>query len=703
MSYPRCCGSRSDLGLVLNAWFAQLLGPTEEVVGVTKRLVLYHLLLAILMATAGGPELVGQAVRRAPDGELSAVPAKTYRLGKLRLPSAGTAQGSAFVLEESLFGPWYLVVPSDDIELAPLVNRQVVVRGWFDTLADGRTPVLVVDRAYAAVEPGLGVLGPTSALWPVGPLLAAPRISNNGPPGRNVQPIDQDNARRHNPVSHPAAERRSIETAAAGRFDGTPSKSPNDTAGSAQANRGHDDTDSRLVHKDDDVRLAQAEESSATRSRRGGAEGEETLPPPKSSSNGYGREPPLELRSRPGELYWSDQPYPQPGSDPYGVGSFQYCPGCGSPLVGGVHTCNSPERFWLHGDYLHWWTRALQLPPLVTTSAAGTPQASAGVFGVPTTSVLFGNSEVNDSDHIGWRASGGAWMGPAKRWGVDLDYFKLDDQQERFSQASDGTVILARPYFDIVSGNEAAVLIAFPAVASGSVSAEAITKLDAAAGRLRWNLCCSTNTSAAMGYPLLADGYRVDLTGGYRFARLSDHLTITHTSLDLSNEDTTFAEDLFVTGNEFHGGEVGIVWERRWGRWLLLGVGRVALGNNRQTVRIEGRSVIDNGTGPQTFTGGVLAQSSNIGFFRRDEFSVIPELGLTVGLQLTNHTRITAGYTFYYVSNVVRAGDIIDRDLNPGLLPPASGPLTGPARPQFVFHETDFWAQGLTAGVDVRF
>jgi hypothetical protein len=218
-------------------------------------------------------------------------------------------------------------------------------------------------------------------------------------------------------------------------------------------------------------------------------------------------------------------------------------------------------------------------------------------------------------------------------------------------------------------------------------------------GRVRWSLCCGTSSPQGN----FVDGYRVDLTGGYRFARLSDQVDIRHNSTDLTTSTTTFAEDFFVTGNEFHGGEVGIVWERRRGRWILTGVGRIALGNNRQTVRIEGRSIIDDGTGPQAFTGGVLAQSSNIGFRSRDEFSILPELGLTVGLQLTNWARVTVGYNFLYMSNVVRAGDIIDRDLNPGLLPPPSGPLTGPARPQFIFHETDFWSQGLTAGVDVRF
>jgi len=428
----------------------------------------------------------------------------------------------------------------------------------------------------------------------------------------------------------------------------------------------------------------------------------DTLPPPRRANSGSA-EPPLELRSRLNDFFWSDQPYLQPESESYPPGTG-YCPGCRGPMGSGLHAaCDSPERFWLQGEYLHWWTSALETPPLVTTSAAGTPLASAGIFGLPTTTVLFGNADLNDTDQVGWRASGGIWLGATKRWGAEVDYFQLDDQQEQFALASNGSIILARPYFDIVSGNEAAVVIAYPAVASGSVDAEAVTRLLGGGARLRWNLCCSSPGTAMPGSGVFSNSYRIDITGGYRYSKLSDRLRVMHTSVDLQTGDTTFADDLFLSGNEFHGGEVGIEWQRRWGRWWLVGIGRLALGNNHQTARIEGRSVIDTGSGPQTFTGGVLAQSSNIGLFSRDEFSIIPELGLNLGLQLTNNVRVSAGYTFYYFSNVLRAADLIDRDLNPGLIPPPSGPVTGPLRPAFAFNTTDFWAQGLTAGIDVRF
>src|SRR5438876_765945 len=41
------------------------------------------------------------------------------------------------------------------------------------------------------------------------------------------------------------------------------------------------------------------------------------------------------------------------------------------------------DHWWVSADYLFGWVRASKLPPLVTTSLAGTPRAEAGVLGEP--------------------------------------------------------------------------------------------------------------------------------------------------------------------------------------------------------------------------------------------------------------------------------------------------------------------------------
>jgi hypothetical protein len=63
----------------------------------------------------------------------------------------------------------------------------------------------------------------------------------------------------------------------------------------------------------------------------------------------------------------------------------------------------------------------------------------------------------------------------------------------------------------------------------------------------------------------------------------------------------------------------------------------------------------------------------------------------------------TAGYSLVYLPAVVRAGDQIDTDINPNLLAPPLDPFTGAARPQFRYIESDYYAQGLSLGLQLQF
>jgi hypothetical protein len=51
--------------------------------------------------------------------------------------------------------------------------------------------------------------------------------------------------------------------------------------------------------------------------------------------------------------------------------------------------------------------------------------------------------------------------------------------------------------------------------------------------------------------------------------------------------------------------------------------------------------------------------------------------------------------------------DQIDRGINPVQAPAITGvpnaPLIGPARPAPLFNTTDFWAQGMNFGLEVRY
>ena len=130
---------------------------------------------------------------------------------------------------------------------------------------------------------------------------------------------------------------------------------------------------------------------------------------------------------------------------------------------------------------------------------------------------------------------------------------------------------------------------------------------------------------------------------------------------------------------------------------------RIAIGNNSQSVQIAGNTAITENGVTDNFQGGLLAQRSNIGNYDRTELTMIPEVGLTLGVRVTDWLDATIGYTSLYYPNVVRPGDQIDTAVNSNLLPPETNPFTGALRPRFRYVESDYLAHGLTLGAELRF
>ena len=178
--------------------------------------------------------------------------------------------------------------------------------------------------------------------------------------------------------------------------------------------------------------------------------------------------------------------------------------------------------------------------------------------------------------------------------------------------------------------------------------------------------------SSVLARHVTGRSYRLDFLLGYRYANLEDELAIREQLLQLPGGTTRLdLEDRFETENDFHGVDLGLLWEGYRGRWTLELIGRVALGNNRQEVFIDGSTATSVVGGP-TFVdaGGLLALSSNSGRYTRDEFAVIPEFSATLGYALTPRLSFNVGYTFFYWNEVVRAGDQMDLGANPNLFPP---------------------------------
>jgi hypothetical protein len=328
-------------------------------------------------------------------------------------------------------------------------------------------------------------------------------------------------------------------------------------------------------------------------------------------------------------------------------------------------------------------------------------------LGAPDTVILFGGP-IDYEERSGGRFTLGYWFDRCQNYGIEGSGFFLAERSVHFTASGTGaagTPFLSRPFVNAVTGNEAIQIVAAPGMSSGSVTVTSSSELWGA----ELNGIINLGRCGLCNWGLLGPG-RLDLLVGGRYAQLKENLEILENPTLISGPGagTSFiVDDRFHTRNQFGGGQLGLRREWCWQRWSLDVTGKVALGETHQEVDINGSTIITPPGGPsRAFTGGLLALPTNIGSFSRDRFSVMPELGVNVGYQFTPHIRGFVGYSLLYWTNVARPGDQIDLTVNTSQVPRfngGTGTLVGPARPAFTFHDTDFWAQGVNVGLEIKY
>jgi hypothetical protein len=335
-----------------------------------------------------------------------------------------------------------------------------------------------------------------------------------------------------------------------------------------------------------------------------------------------------------------------------------------------------PGDFWISADYLLWWFKGAALPPLVTTG----PAASAGVLGQPGVTVLYGGSTPDLNPFSGARITAGTWFDSGYTLGIEGNYFFLAARSGDFVTSSTGSPLLARPFTNAVIGLPDSSLLA--SAGSGGVIVQNPTELQGAEVSLVWNV----RTTKTIVFDLLA---------GFRWLNVGSDLNILDTTTAQAGSPITL--DQFTVHNDFFGGQIGARVKYRWGP-LEVGLSeKLSLGANTASIAIMGTTNTTVGGVVTQTPVGLLAQPSNIGIHSDDTFAVVNEIGIHGGWQFNDYVKAFVGYSFLYISSVVRASDIVDTTVN------TAQTTGGPLRPVFTRHETDFWAHGLNAGVEIRY
>lgn len=372
----------------------------------------------------------------------------------------------------------------------------------------------------------------------------------------------------------------------------------------------------------------------------------------------------------------------------------------------------SHRRIWVTPEYISWFAKGNPLPPLVTTSPPGTPQTEAGVLPAgATTSILFGDERVDTQQRPGGRINFGYWLVDGEFVGLEGQYFALQNASTVYhadsTQIQGG--ILARPFIDanpiLLTPTEGAALLGFPNFIKDGVARDLTGTVDVrttssiqGAGALLRKLIWIDFTSKR----------RLDMLCGYRFFRFDESVTINDSTNDpgggFEAPSITTSQDQFSARNQFHGGDIGLKLQQYCcSRFSAELIGKVAFGVNAEQVFINGSNTFVTQTVPPsvaTFPGGLLTQTSNIGLYTRDVFAILPEANTNLRFDVTRNLRLTLGYTFIYLNRVQRAGDAIDRTVNPTQI--NGGTLIGESRPAFVFHDSSLWIHGFNAGFEYR-
>ena len=395
------------------------------------------------------------------------------------------------------------------------------------------------------------------------------------------------------------------------------------------------------------------------------------------------------------------------------------------PAVSGYAPSSSSTAptFWLGTDYLLWWIKKdPNNVPLVTTGPYNpntynpATDPVPGALGSPGTVVLRGNKPIEFGAFSGLRLNAGLALDAESVFALEGSAFLLEQRSNSFVATSNasGTPFIGRPTIGSISGQENTVGVAFQddaantvGGASGSIAVNNTTRLWGNEANL---------TARLYGN----NGLTVVALLGFRYIDLDESLNIVENDVNIGLPgffmqngvtgtanaavgDSIIVADNFHTRNQFYGGQVGAKVGYAVNGFDVNVVGKVALGDNVERVAINGSSVYP--TAGLTAVGGVLAEPSNIGVFHHSEFSVIPEVGITVGYQITSWLRAEVGYSFLYWNQVMRPEGAIDRVVDQAQVPTSQYYSSGAAgtRPLPQFNQSDFWAQGVNFGLGINF
>lgn len=408
---------------------------------------------------------------------------------------------------------------------------------------------------------------------------------------------------------------------------------------------------------------------------------------------------------------------------PPGPGDCMSLPG-GLPNAFSEECCDPCPRVWLDGQYIYWAIKSPRFStPLVTTNNNPPPgnNPPTGLLGQEGTILVFREDSLKYSPVSGGRLSAGYWFDCHQCVGIEGSGFVTQQQSTSFRAFSGptGSPLVFVPVFDATGAGtgtgpgEFGFANAIPDLRVGGTTITSTSRLWGA----EVNLTNKLADCGCVGACWLL---------GFRYLDLNEDVAINQQETAINDTNVAFGvpfpnnstsvTDHFRGHNEFYGAQVGVRAAACWRQLFFAVQGKVALGDMREVVTIDGTSTLQNATAanggaaagilPTSIAVGRFAAPSNIGRHFEDRFAVVPEFEGRIGVQLHPCVLAYVGYNFLYMSRVARPGDQIDRAIDLTTIPTAFEYVpgsTGNGSPRVPFNQSYFWAQGVNAGLEIEY
>jgi hypothetical protein len=326
-----------------------------------------------------------------------------------------------------------------------------------------------------------------------------------------------------------------------------------------------------------------------------------------------------------------------------------------------------PIAWYASLDYVAWWVKPAGLAvPLVATTRG------AASLDDPTATVLLGNQDLAYPTMHGFRATFGFAPVTTSSIGAEATCIYLPGRSTKRTFAGPGLFL---PFLDTETTppRESGLPVA------GDVSAASWAEFWSAEFA-PW-LCCYE-----------APGVRVDGLVTFRHLGLRE-------SLELRARSRTFETfDRFETRNYFFGAGAGARCSWESGRLVADVTARLALGAVAASDEAGGYTVRDGEA-----VGGGFFSFAQQGEFRHARFAVVPDVAVNVGWRVCPCAVVRAGYSFLYWSSVKEAGEQVRRRFDAAALPVFGGDPDDAPSPKRQLRESDFWAHGLSVGVEIEY